>query len=123
MERKILPRLRQLDFANMDGFSAVPQQNFLSFGLLLRRSDSHPDHQAIRFRKVLQSPNPLSPQPPTRQQYRHRAYDDPDQNREDADGEGPHAPYDEIKRHGDPGDATGDAADDGIRDEHVVFAD
>jgi hypothetical protein len=43
MERKILRRLRQLDFVNMDGFRAVPRQDFLGFGFFLRRSDSDPD--------------------------------------------------------------------------------
>jgi len=43
MERKVLRPFRQLDFVNVDGFTAVPHQNFLGFGLLLRGSDSHPD--------------------------------------------------------------------------------
>jgi len=40
MERKILRRFRQFDFVNVDGFRAVPRQDFLGFGFFLRRSDS-----------------------------------------------------------------------------------
>jgi hypothetical protein len=43
MERKILRRFRQFDFVNVDGFRAVPRQDFLGFGFFLRRSDSDPD--------------------------------------------------------------------------------
>jgi hypothetical protein len=43
MERKILRRFRQFDFVNVDGFGAMPRQNFLSFGFLLGGLDAHPD--------------------------------------------------------------------------------
>ena|ERR1700730_1827707 len=60
MERKILRRFRQFDFVNVDGFGAMPCQNFLGFGFFLRRSDSHPDKQALPFRLLFQSERALS---------------------------------------------------------------
>jgi hypothetical protein len=122
MERKILRRFRQFDFVNVDGFPAVPRQNFLGFGFFLRGADSYPDQQTLRLRKLLQSPCALPLQQPTHPEHRSDAYNKPDQNREDADGEGAYVPCDKIKRHGDRADATGDAADDSLRGKHIVVA-
>jgi hypothetical protein len=53
VERKIFRPFRELNFVNMDGFPAMPHQNFLSSGFLFRRSDPHPNQQAVRFGKLL----------------------------------------------------------------------
>src|SRR6202171_769377 len=121
MERKILWPFRQFDFVDVDGFRAVPRQNFLGFGFFLRGSDSHPDQQTLRLRKLLQSPCALPLQQPTHPEHRSAAYNKPDHSREDADGEGPYVSCDKIKRHGDRADATRDAANDSFRAKHIVL--
>jgi hypothetical protein len=60
MEREILWSFRQFDFVNVNGFRAVPRQNFLGFGFFFRRSDSYPDKQALPFRLLFQSERALS---------------------------------------------------------------
>src|ERR1700676_804800 len=74
-ERKIVRRFRQFDFVDVDGFRAVPQQDFLGQSFCLGRPDPHPDQQAMSFRKLFQSSCALAPQQPTRRTYCSGAYD------------------------------------------------
>src|SRR4029453_8965426 len=60
VERTILRPCYQYDFMNMDGLPTVPDQNFLGLGFVLRRSDTHPDKQALPFRLLFQSERALS---------------------------------------------------------------
>src|SRR6202790_3937775 len=100
-ERKIFYPFRQLDFVNVHSFRAVSQQNFLGFGFLLRGLDAHPDQQALRFRKPLQSQRTLAPQPPTRPKQRGAACNKPAHRREDDDGERSDISRDKIVCNGE----------------------
>src|ERR1700692_685681 len=99
---------------NMDGFPTVSGQNFLGFGFFLRRSDSHPDKQALPFRMLFQTECVLTIEPPTYSDHRYAAYDKPAHYRKDADVERLCAPRDKDGCNGDSGDASGDAASDGL---------
>src|ERR1700686_5049490 len=99
---------------NMDGLPTVSGQNFLGFGFLLRRSDSHPDKQALPFRLLFQPERTLSIQPPTYSGHRYAAYDKAAQYRNDADVEWLCAPRDKNGCNGDSSDASGDAASNSL---------
>src|ERR1700722_8756057 len=99
---------------NMDGLPTVSGQNFLGFGFFLRRSDSHPDKQALPFRLLFQSERALSIQPPTYSGHRYAAYDKPAQYRKDADVERLCAARDKDGCNGDSGDASGGAGSQGL---------
>ena len=55
MQWKILGRFRQIDFVYVDGFRAMPNQDFLGGGLHLRGPNTDPHHETIPFRNVLQA--------------------------------------------------------------------
>src|SRR6202795_4416754 len=120
LEWKILRPFPQGDLVNVDGFRAMAHQDFLSLGFLFRGSDAHPDQQALRFGKLLQSLCAFALQAPPRPQNRHAGYNDPAQNCEDADRNRLHPLRDKIKRYAYRGSAAGDAADDGVGANHIV---
>jgi hypothetical protein len=64
VQRKILRRFRQIDLVDMDGFRAMPNQDFLGGGLRLRGPDTNPHHEAVPFGDILQAEGPLAQQAP-----------------------------------------------------------
>ena len=69
VQRKILGRFRQIDFMDVDGFRAMPNQDFLGGGLHLRRPDTNPHHETVPFGDILQAQISLAQQAPPDTEY------------------------------------------------------
>src|SRR4030088_1391776 len=100
----------------------MPHQKLLGFGFPFGGPYSHPDQKSVRFRELLQSSRTLALQPSSRPKHRRAARNEPRQNRQDADEDRPQVFHHKKERHSEGGGATGDAADDGGREFHIVFA-